>query len=179
MKTIKRGEVWYYAPPSEATGSIQQGARPVVIVSNNVLNETSPVLLAVPCTLQIKRNFPTHVLFIMNHRVSVALTEQVTPVNVSDLTTYKYTLEDFVMAQIDEALKISLGMSEVNTPSKTARMLSNASSNNRKLRWTPERKQALVADVDDNPDNEQIVAARWRISVATLKKYYRDFRKVV
>lgn len=109
-KSVKRGQVWFYKPSAVPTGSVQRGPRPVIIVSNDVLNRTSPVVLGVPCTTQIKRNFPTHALFIMNRRVSVALAEQVTPIPVDDLTTLEYTLEDYVMKQVDAAIHCALAL---------------------------------------------------------------------
>lgn len=112
-KNIKRGQVWYHVPAVTPTGHIQKGPRPVIIVSNNRCNDNSPVLLAVPCTTQIKKNFPTHVMFIMNKQVSIALTEQAGPVNVDELTNLKYILEDYIMDQVDDALKISFGLAPV------------------------------------------------------------------
>lgn len=119
-KDIRRGQVWFYRPTVTPSGHIQKGARPVVIVSNDHLNRSSDVVLAVPCTSQIKRNFPTHTLFIMDGTVSVALTEQVGPVNTDELVNCIYTLEAYIMEQIDEALKISLGLADVviNRPSE-------------------------------------------------------------
>ena len=60
----QRGEVWYYKPSYKGSdkGHIQSGARPVVIVSNNLCNDNSSVLLAVPCTTKPKKNLPTHTL---------------------------------------------------------------------------------------------------------------------
>lgn len=109
-KNIRRGQVWFYRPTVTPSGHIQKGPRPVIIVSNDHLNQNSSVVLAVPCTTQLKRNFPTHVLFVMDNQVSIALTEQVCPVNVEELVNIKYTLEEYIMTQVDEALKISMGM---------------------------------------------------------------------
>lgn len=112
---IKRGQVWYHVPTVTSSGHIQKGPRPVIIVSNNQCNENSPVLLAVPCTTQIKKNFPTHVMFIMNKQVNIAQTDQAGPVNVEELTNIKYILEDYVMERIDEALKIAFGLVPIPT----------------------------------------------------------------
>lgn len=116
-KGIRRGQVWFHKPEYTPTGHIQKGPRPVIIVSNDHLNQSSSVVLAVPCTTQLKRNFPTHVLFIMNNHTSVALTEQMGPVNVEELTNFQYSLEEYIMNQVDEAIKVSLGM----TPALTGR----------------------------------------------------------
>lgn len=109
-KCIRRGQVWFYKPSVEHTGCIQRGPRPVIIVSNDILNKTSSVILGVPCTTQIKKNFATHAMFIMNKRVSVALTEQIMPINVEELTTLEYILEDYIMQQVDRALLTAVAL---------------------------------------------------------------------
>ena len=110
---IRRGDVWFYKPEVERPGHIQKGQRPVIIVSNNLCNENSEVLLAIPCTTQIKKNFPTHVLFIMNNTVNIALAEQCQAITVDELVDYKFTLPGWIMDQVDEALGVALGLKPV------------------------------------------------------------------
>ena len=116
MEKIRRGQIWFYKPAVTPLGHIQKGPRPVIIVSNDVLNQSSNVVLGVPCTSQIKRNFPTHVLFIMNKTVNVALTEQIMPINVNELSNMMDTLDEYIMNQVDTALKITLG--HLNVPER-------------------------------------------------------------
>ncbi len=47
---MKRGEI-YDARLEPTEGSEQGGTRPVIIVSRDVINASSPVMLAVPCTI--------------------------------------------------------------------------------------------------------------------------------
>lgn len=144
-KTIRRGDVWFYKPTAYSTGHVQRGPRPVVIVSNDKLNSTSDVVLAVPCTSQIKRNFPTHALFIMNGKVNVALTEQVGPVNVNELSNLMYTLEEYVMEQINQALNISLSFKPVP-----------GNNQNRVANLSPEPVHKPVESVDKKPIENQV-----------------------
>lgn len=46
---MKRGEI-YFARLEPMEGSEQGGTRPVIIVSRDVINSYSPVVLAVSCT---------------------------------------------------------------------------------------------------------------------------------
>ena len=137
IKNFRRGQVWFYKPTVSPTGSIQKGPRPVIIVSNNVLNSSSGVVLAVPCTTQIKRNFPTHVLFVMNNRINAAVTEQVCPVNVEELDDLKCTLDDYIMEQVDAALKVALGFTSVTgwnsspKPTEVVNIVNNCVDNNK------------------------------------------------
>ena len=55
MITPKRMEV-YYAKLEKANGSVQYGHRPVLVVSNNVSNHASGVLMVAPLTTKRKKN---------------------------------------------------------------------------------------------------------------------------
>lgn len=50
---MKQGEIWY-ANLDPTRGSEQQGARPVLIISGNVLNTHLPIVIACPLTTKIK-----------------------------------------------------------------------------------------------------------------------------
>lgn len=113
MSNIRRGQMWHCNLP-KAGAHEQAGSRPVIIVSNNVTNETSSVILVIPCTRQVKRNFPTHTMFVSDGDVSIALAEQLTKIDVSCLTTYMGYIDNFVMERVDQSLRVALGL--VSTP---------------------------------------------------------------
>ena len=50
---MKQGEIWY-ADLNPAKGGEQQGARPVVIVSGDMMNTYLPVVITCPLTTKIK-----------------------------------------------------------------------------------------------------------------------------
>ena len=54
---MKRGEV-YDARLDPVEGSEQRGSRPIVVVSRDAINESSPIVSAAPCTTY--RQGPTH-----------------------------------------------------------------------------------------------------------------------
>ena len=60
---MKRGEV-YDARLDPVEGSEQRGARPVVVVRRDAINEWSPIVSAAPCTTyrEGRRIYPSHVL---------------------------------------------------------------------------------------------------------------------
>lgn len=205
-KVIRRGQVWFYKPTVTPSGHIQKGPRPVIIVSNDKLNSSSSVVLAVPCTHQIKRNFPTHTLFIMDGAVSVALTEQIGPVNVDELVNLKGTLEGYVMDQVDEALKISLGFSavpinapvtatsyhppivnncvdKVNNPARNSQVdkfyskYPHLKPQNDGTRNRWTPEKAKQLVIDyESTHDRKCVAEKYNLSEATLYKYYRKFK---
>jgi mRNA interferase MazF len=60
---MKRGEV-YDARLVPVEGSEQRGSRPVVVVSRDAINESSPIVSAAPCTTyrEGRRIYPSQVL---------------------------------------------------------------------------------------------------------------------
>ncbi len=50
---MKQGEIWY-ADLNPTKGSEQQGARPVVVISGDVLNTHLPIVIVCPLTTKIK-----------------------------------------------------------------------------------------------------------------------------
>lgn len=164
---IKRGQVWFYVPRVEPVGHIQKGPRPVIIVSNNHCNEHSPVVLAVPCTTQIKKNFPTHVMFIMDKQVNIAQADQAGPVNVDELVNIKYFLEEYIMERIDEAIKIAFGLTKI--PSRDTELRESEEEN----KWTADKEEQFIEDcVLLSPE---CVCAKYNISEVTLNVYLRKF----
>lgn len=105
---IKRGQI-YYIRDEETTGSEQHGARPAVIVGNNIGNETSPVVMVVYLTAARKRWMPTHVQ-IRCKKPSIALCEQVFTIDKSRIGKYIKSVTEKELMEIDEALAISLGL---------------------------------------------------------------------
>lgn len=207
QKTIKRGQVWFYKPEVCASGHIQRGPRPVIIVSCNKINDVSPVVLAVPCTTQIKKNYPHHVLFIMNGGVSVALTEQLMPVNVSELDNLKWVLEEYIMDKVDAAIKVSLGFEPYpntaqyrpnpapvdNYVERVDKKVGSASQVDKfyaryptlkpphkssRNEWTPERIKRFVAEYEDGADRN-VLAKKYNISRNTLTRYYYKYRQTI
>lgn len=124
MKSIKealareyhRGEL-YYANLGSRYGSEQDGYRPVLIVQNDYGNYYSPTLLVAPITSNVmkKRNQPTHVELDISTGLrmpSMALLEQVHTVDKRCLEAYIGRLTTHEMRKIDDAIRVSMGLTE-------------------------------------------------------------------
>lgn len=107
---IRRGQVWWWDCPAHNRKHIQEGRRPVVIVSNDVCNKASPVVTVVPMTTSVKRPYPQQVPVVMQEHISIAIADQITSVAVGELDNYVCTLCDFQMEQIDRAIAVQLGL---------------------------------------------------------------------
>ena len=75
----KRMDIWYARLPMDKRTSVQGGARPVLIISNDVCNERSSIITVIPMTTQMKHlSQPTHVLMEMEDgNQSMVLAEQI------------------------------------------------------------------------------------------------------
>jgi mRNA interferase MazF len=112
---MKRGEV-YDARLEPVEGSEQGGTRPIIIVSRDAINASSPVVLAVPCTTYQtgKRVYPTQVLIqspeggLSND--SIAMADQVRVLSKTRLLRLRGTLGDETITFLDRALLIALDL---------------------------------------------------------------------
>ncbi len=100
------GEV--YLMEFGGTGSEQHGMRPGLVFQNNVGNEHSPNIIALPLTGQIKKlGQPTHVLIRASkgglRKDSVVLCENPERMSKNRIGAYITTLSDEDMARVAEA----------------------------------------------------------------------------
>jgi mRNA interferase MazF len=112
---MKRGEV-YDARLEPIEGSEQGGTRPVIVVSRDVINVNSSVVLAVPCTTYKpnKRIYPTQVLIKASDgaldKDSIAMADQVRVLSKTRFLNLRGKLSEDAIAQLDRALAIALDL---------------------------------------------------------------------
>ena len=112
---MKRGEI-YDARLEPVEGSEQGGTRPVIIVSRDVINAYSPVVLAVPCTTYQahKRVYPTQALIKASDggltSDSIAMADQVRVLSKTRLLKLRGTLSNEAINQLNQALLIALDL---------------------------------------------------------------------
>ena len=101
----------------ELKGYRQQGvldkARPVLVVSNNDNNCYSNIVTVIPITSTNSHSYlPTHISIKLPTRKSVSYLEceQISLMQKCDLGSYIATVTDDKMAEIEEGIKIALGM---------------------------------------------------------------------
>jgi mRNA interferase MazF len=112
---MKRGEV-YDARLEPIEGSEQEGTRPVIIVSRDVISVNSSVVLAVPCTTYRpnKRIYPTQVLIKASDggldKDSIAMADQVRVLSKTRFLSLRGRLSENAIAKLDRALSIALDL---------------------------------------------------------------------
>lgn len=108
----QRGDV-YFVDKFRSVGSEQHSGRPAVIVSNNTNNDVSPTVEIVYLTTQKKPPLPTHVRINTTGTPSTVLCEQVHTVDMQRLMDYCGSCTKEEMQAIDQALLVSLGLTNV------------------------------------------------------------------
>lgn len=112
-----RGDI-FYADLSPVVGSEQGGFRPVLIIQNDIGNRYSPTTIVSAITSQIdKARLPTHVEIPAHvsglDKDSVILLEQIRTIDKRRLKRHVSKLDDEIMAKVNEALAISIGLKPI------------------------------------------------------------------
>ena len=111
----KRMDIWY-AHLRENTGtSVQEGNRPVLVISNDLANKNSDVVTVIPLTSQMKRmEMPTHcIIHDLLDADSVVLAEQITAIPKWRLHKKLCSCTDEMqISEIEKAVKVQLGLED-------------------------------------------------------------------
>jgi mRNA interferase MazF len=109
----RRGQI-YWVDFDPIRGSEQGGHRPAIVVSNDVANQHSEVVVVVPLTKTIpKKKYPQNVHFAAGDPLPEAGTAycgQVRTVSKDRLDGYRVDVSTVQMAAIDRALCVALGL---------------------------------------------------------------------
>lgn len=106
---IRRGSVYWWNCPDHNREHIQQGVRPVVVVSNDICNQFSAVVTVVPLSTKAKLPYPQQACVVLPDGMALALCDQVTSIPVRELQRHIVDLKSYQLDQIDTALAIQLG----------------------------------------------------------------------
>ena len=114
---VKRGDI-YYADLSPVIGSEQGGVRPVLVIQNDVGNKYSPTIIVAATTSQInKARLPTHIEINAQDfglpKDSVVLLEQIRTIDKKRLREKIGHFTEEVMVEVDNGLKVSIGIVNV------------------------------------------------------------------
>ena len=111
----RRGEI-YLTALDPALGHEIQKTRPALVVQNDVSNQLSQVTIVVPITSTVRFPLnPVHVLLAADRSTglsvtSVAVFNQIRAVDRTRLIKRLGAVDEETLARIDEAIKISLGL---------------------------------------------------------------------
>ena len=111
---FQRGDI-YFVKLEAGVGSEQNGARPVVILQNDVGNKFSPTVIVASITSRvgIKAKLPTHYFINTEDGLqapSIILLEQIRTIDKKRLDSYIGHLSQKNIDGVNEALLISVGL---------------------------------------------------------------------
>jgi len=117
MGMVKRWEI-FLANLEPVKGSKQGGIRPVLIIQNNISNQYSPVIIVAAITSRVSEKvYPTNVFISKEEsklpKDSIILLDQIRTLDKTRLKKRISSVNYFIMHQVDLALKISLGLENV------------------------------------------------------------------
>ena len=114
LQDIKRGQIVMLDLPT-VSGSVQNGLRPWVIISNNKANKFSPNVIAVPLTSKNKKDMPTHYALqpskVNGLKVtSTILAEQILTVSKNAIKRVIGVVEDQYIDNVNRIIKESISL---------------------------------------------------------------------
>lgn len=109
---VKKGEIWL-VNLDPAIGHEINKSRPAVIIQNDIGNKYSTITIVAPITSQgVERIYPIEVLLKNSglEKKSKVLLNQIRAIDKKRLVKKLGKVDDYTLTQIDDALKISLGL---------------------------------------------------------------------
>lgn len=119
-RTPRRGEVWFAELGYHGNTSVQEGCRPVIIVSNDECNHHADTICVLPMTSKLKKGYlPSHVEIGQEDlkrrntgrifEPSMILAEQITTISKTSLRSYLGIVGDGEkMREINNAVRAQL-----------------------------------------------------------------------
>ncbi len=112
-QSIQRGDL-FWANLDPTIGVEIQKRRPVVVISNNAINQYSQLVIVVPITTNLNRFSPSHILLPRGEgglgQDSKVLTEQIRALDKQRLVNKIGTISPQYLALIEKAILNSLDM---------------------------------------------------------------------
>lgn len=126
---VTRGDIVWVKMGGNKIGSEQGGTRPAVVIQNDIGNKYSPTIIIAFITSQLgKHKMPTHVLLGKNEgleKESIMLGEQIATIDKRRITGYIGRVQNEKMEEINNAIKISLGVRQIKIIDKQAEKLAD------------------------------------------------------
>lgn len=110
-----RGDIWFAELGRHPGTSVQEGCRPIFVISNNTGNLYGETITVIPLTSRMKKeHLPTHVFLSQEDGPtidpSMVLAEQLTTIGKNALRKYVGRVEKSKISEIEDAVYAHLGL---------------------------------------------------------------------
>lgn len=109
-KKLCRGEI-YWVNLDPTVGVETKKKRPCLIISNDILNEMSDVVIVAPITSQIRKIYSCEVKSLIAKKIGKVILHQCRAIDKSRIEEKLDHLDFDVMKLVDEAIKVTFGLS--------------------------------------------------------------------
>ena len=160
---VSRGDIWWIDLGTNV-GSVFNGIRPCVVLSNQVNNNHSTVFNVVPCstkTSNISYHIPIFILAL--HRKCVVCPEQIVSVSKEQFQYFIESMSDMDLAVVEDGIKAQLGCVDLSV---------NKTRYKRYANWSERDKKDFLIDMNSAYIGH--VLLKWHIKD---EQYARDLRK--
>ncbi|MBN1385582.1 type II toxin-antitoxin system PemK/MazF family toxin [Candidatus Woesearchaeota archaeon] len=110
---VKRGEIWLVNLDPTIGHEIRK-SRPGIIIQNDIGNKYSPITIIAPVTSSIEKIYPIEVLLTKKNsglkKESKAVLNQIRAIDKKRLIRKIGRLKNSAIGEVNEAIKISLGL---------------------------------------------------------------------
>ena len=113
---IKHGEV-ILVDFNPIKGAEISKIRPCIVVSRNILNQYSPLLVVIPLTSNVKKKLPFHLLIKKNKQNGLSKTSKALPEQIKSIDKIRFVkklgkLEPASMKKLDQKIAYVLNQSD-------------------------------------------------------------------
>lgn len=173
---IKWGDIYYCNLPA-GIGSVQGNRRPVLVIQNNHLNETSPtVVVAMITSVKKKMKMPTHIEVGKEYGLkesSMVMLEQIRTVDkLEELEEYIGTVtDDTKITEIIKGIKASLGIPVKPKSRRTGMVLSLCPHCREEFMNVPENIVKRLDPLQSEKETCDKCQVRYGYDYLVMKKY--------
>jgi mRNA interferase MazF len=111
---MRRGEIYYVEYSGDWTGNEVMGGRPAIVVSNDIVNLNSQLIVIVYLTTQDRATPYLRPKIESSGRTSFAICDQVTTISVKKIDKYCGICSKEEMDAVGEAISINLNLQNKN-----------------------------------------------------------------
>ena len=172
-----RGQVWMaydtnnYIPHNETDSkyhnSVQAGKRPVLIISSDEGNATNTTVICLKLTSKIKTKSINVSIENECGETNTVLCNQIATISKSDLISYRYTIKEDKMAEIEHAYMQSTGIHSI--ASDIDKYMNRIENIVAKLKYTKDKQ---IRDASSDTDAVKVLLEKMSESYQYIKSYF-------